>query len=119
MSDDRDYKGFENDDSEYTKDGNYFSEKEDVRGGYSEDKDSYSDRNSNYFEVSNEDNYSNTKEDHYEKQTIVFSLKVKMTKKNTLKITLKEKAQVMLVSAKIFSQCYMDLLKNSIKKVHL
>ena len=67
MSDDRDYKGFENDDSEYTKDGNYFSEKEDVRGGYSEDKDSYSDRNSNYFEASKEDNYSNTKEDHYEK----------------------------------------------------
>lgn len=67
MSDDRDYKGFENDDSEYTKDGNYFSEKEDVRGGFSEDKDSYSDRDSNYFEASNDDNYSNTKEDHYEK----------------------------------------------------
>ena len=44
MSDDRDYRNFENDDSEYTKDGNYFSEKEDVRGGFSEDKDSYSDR---------------------------------------------------------------------------
>ena len=67
MSDDRDYKGFENDDSEYTKDGNYFNEKEDVRGGFSEDKDSYSDRNSNYFEASNDDNYSNTKQDHYEK----------------------------------------------------
>ena len=67
MSDDRDYRNFENDDSEYTKDGNYFSEKEDVRGGFSEDKDSYSDRNSNYFEVSQEDNYSNEKEDHYEK----------------------------------------------------
>ena len=67
MSDDRDYRNFENDDSEYTKDGNYFSEKEDVRGGFSEDKDSYSDRNSNYFEASNDDNYSNTKEDHYEK----------------------------------------------------
>ena len=69
MSDDRDYKGFENDDSEYTKDGNYFSEKEDVRGGFSEDKDSYSDRNSNYFEASKEDNYSNMNEehDHYEK----------------------------------------------------
>ena len=67
MSDDRDYKGFENDDSEYTKDGNYFSEKEDVRGGYSEDKDSYSDRNSNYFESSNDDNYSSAKQDHYEK----------------------------------------------------
>ena len=26
MSDDRDYKGFENDDNEYTKDGNYFNE---------------------------------------------------------------------------------------------
>ncbi|MBS5967289.1 MAG: YIP1 family protein [Finegoldia magna] len=67
MSDDRDYKGFENDDSEYTKDGNYFNEKEDVRGGFSEDKDSYSDRNSNYFEASKEDNYSNEKQDHYEK----------------------------------------------------
>ena len=67
MSDDRDYRNFENDDSEYTKDGNYFSEKEDVRGGFSEDKDSYSDRNSNYFEASNDDNYSNTKQDHYEK----------------------------------------------------
>lgn len=67
MSDDRDYKGFENDDSEYTKDGNYFNEKEDVKGGYSEDKDSYSERNSNYFEASQEDNYSNKKEDHYEK----------------------------------------------------
>ncbi len=69
MSDDRDYKGFENDDSEYTKDGNYFNEKEDVRGGFSEDKDSYSDRNSNYFEASQEDNYSNMNEehDHYEK----------------------------------------------------
>lgn len=69
MSDDRDYRNFENDDSEYTKDGNYFSEKEDVRGEFSEDKDSYSDRNSNYFEVSNEDNYSNKNEehDHYEK----------------------------------------------------
>ena len=52
MSDDRDYKGFENDDNEYTKDGNYFNEKEDVRGGFSEDKDSYSERNSNYFEAS-------------------------------------------------------------------
>lgn len=67
MSDDRDYKGFENDDNEYTKDGNYFNEKEEVKGGYSEDKDSYSDRNSNYFEVSNEDNYSSAKQDHYEK----------------------------------------------------
>ena len=67
MSNDRDYRNFENDDSEYTKDGNYFSEKEDVRGGFSEDKDSYSDRSSNYFEASQEDNYSNTKEDHYEK----------------------------------------------------
>lgn len=67
MSDDRDYRNFENDDSEYTKDGNYFSEKEDVRGGFSEDKDSYSDRNSNYFEASQEDNYSNMKHDHYEK----------------------------------------------------
>ena len=67
MSDDRDYRNFENDDSEYTKDGNYFSEKEDVRGGFSEDKDSYSDRNSNYFEASQEDNYSNMKQDHYEK----------------------------------------------------
>lgn len=67
MSNDRDYRNFENDDSEYTKDGNYFSEKEDVRGGFSEDKDSYSDRDSNYFEASQEDNYSNTKQDHYEK----------------------------------------------------
>lgn len=67
MSDDRDYKGFENDDNEYTKDGNYFNEKEEVKGGYSEDKDSYSDRNSNYFEVSNKDNYSSAKQDHYEK----------------------------------------------------
>ncbi|KXA07450.1 hypothetical protein [Finegoldia magna] len=67
MSDDRDYKGFENDDNEYTKDGNYFNEKEEVKGSYSEDKDSYSDRNSNYFEVSNEDNYSSAKQDHYEK----------------------------------------------------
>ena len=67
MSDDRDYKGFENDDSEYTNDGNYFSEKENVRGGFSEDKDSYSERNSNYFEASQEDNYSHKKEDHYEK----------------------------------------------------
>lgn len=69
MSDDRDYRNFENDDSEYTKDGNYFSEKEDVRGEFSEDKDSYSDRNSNYFEASQEDNYSNKNEehDHYEK----------------------------------------------------
>ncbi|MDU7560844.1 MAG: beta-carotene 15,15'-monooxygenase, partial [Finegoldia magna] len=67
MSDDRDYKGFENDDSEYTKDGNYFSEKENVRGGFSEDKDSYSERNSNYFEDSQEENYSNMKQDHYEK----------------------------------------------------
>lgn len=67
MSDDRDYKGFENDDNEYTKDGNYFNEKEEVKGGYSEDKDSYSDRNSNYFESSQEENYSNKKEDHYEK----------------------------------------------------
>lgn len=69
MSDDRDYRNFENDDSEYTKDGNYFSEKEDVRGEFSEDRDSYSDRNSNYFEASQEDNYSNKNEehDHYEK----------------------------------------------------
>lgn len=69
MSDDRDYRNFENDDSEYTKDGNYFSEKEDERGEFSEDKDSYSDRNSNYFEASQEDNYSNMNEehDHYEK----------------------------------------------------
>lgn len=67
MSDDRDYKGFENDDNEYTKDGNYFNEKEEVKGSYSEDKDSYSDRNSNYFEVSNKDNYSSAKQDHYEK----------------------------------------------------
>lgn len=67
MSDDRDYKGFENDDSEYTNDGNYFSEKDNVRGGFREDKDSYSDRNSNYFEDSQEDNYSNIKQDHYEK----------------------------------------------------
>ncbi|MDU5442799.1 MAG: beta-carotene 15,15'-monooxygenase [Finegoldia magna] len=67
MSDDRDYKGFENDDNEYTKDGNYFNEKEEVKGSYSEDKDSYSDRNSNYFESSQEENYSNTKQDHYEK----------------------------------------------------
>ena len=67
MSDDRDYKGFENDDNEYTKDGNYFNEKEEVKGSYSEDKDSYSDRNSNYFESSQEENYSNKKEDHYEK----------------------------------------------------
>ncbi len=67
MSDDRDYKGFENDDNEYTKDGNYFNEKEEVKGSYSEDKDSYSDRNSNYFEVSNEDNYSSAKQEHYEK----------------------------------------------------
>lgn len=67
MSDDRDYKGFENDDNEYTKDGNYFNEKEEVKGGYSEDKDSYSDRNSNYFESTQENNYSNKKEDHYEK----------------------------------------------------
>lgn len=119
MSDDRDYRNFENDDSEYTKDGNYFSEKEDVRGGFSEDKDSYSDRNSNYFEASQEDNYSNMKHDHYEKQTIVFSLKGKMTKKNTSKTTLKGRVLGMLVSVKIFSQCYMDLLKNSIKRVHL
>lgn len=67
MSDDRDYKGFENDDNEYTKDGNYFNEKEEVKGSYSEDKDSYSDRNSNYFESSQEDNYSSAKQDHYEK----------------------------------------------------
>ena len=67
MSDDRDYKGFENDDNEYTKDGNYFNEKEEVKGSYSEDKDSYSDRNSNYFESSNDDNYSSKKQDHYEK----------------------------------------------------
>lgn len=67
MSDDRDYKGFENDDNEYTKDGNYFNEKEEVKGSYSEDKDSYSDRNINYFESSQEENYSNKKEDHYEK----------------------------------------------------
>ena len=67
MSDDRDYKGFENDDNEYTKDGNYFNEKEEVKGSYSEDKDSYSDRDSNYFESSQEENYSNKKEDHYEK----------------------------------------------------
>ena len=50
MSDDRDYKNFENDDSEYTNDGNYFNEKENVKGGFSEDKDSYSDRDINYFE---------------------------------------------------------------------
>lgn len=67
MSDDRDYKKFENDDSEYTNDGNYFNEKEEVKGSYSEDKDSYSDRDSNYFQASQEDNYSNTKQDHYEK----------------------------------------------------
>ena len=67
MSDDRDYKGFENDDNEYTKDGNYFNEKEEVKGSYSEDKDSYSDRDSNYFQASQEENYSNTKQDHYEK----------------------------------------------------
>lgn len=67
MSDDRDYKNFENDDSEYTNDGNYFNEKENVKGGFSEDKDSYSDRDSNYFESSQEENYSNKKEDHYEK----------------------------------------------------
>lgn len=118
MSDDRDYKGFENDDSEYTNDGNYFSEKENVRGGFSEDKDSYSERNSNYFEASQEDNYSNKKEDHYEKTDDSFSLKVKMMKKNTSKITLKGRVQAMLVSAKIFSLCYMDLLKNSIRRVH-
>ena len=67
MSDDRDYKNFENDDSEYTNDGNYFNEKENVKGGFSEDKDSYSDRDSNYFEDSQEENYSNMKQDHYEK----------------------------------------------------
>lgn len=67
MSDDRDYKNFENDDSEYTNDGNYFNEKENVKGGFSEDKDSYSDRDSNYFQASQEENYSNTKQDHYEK----------------------------------------------------
>lgn len=67
MSDDRDYKKFENDDSEYTNDGDYFNEKENVKGGFSEDKDSYSDRDSNYFQASQEDNYSNTKQDHYEK----------------------------------------------------
>ncbi|MFR9275492.1 beta-carotene 15,15'-monooxygenase [Finegoldia magna] len=67
MSDDRDYKGFENDDNEYTKDGNYFNGKEEVKGSYSEDKDSYSDRDSNYFQASQEENYSNTKQDHYEK----------------------------------------------------
>lgn len=67
MSDDRDYKGFENDDSEYTNDGNYFNEKENVKGGFSEDKDSYSDRDSNYFQASQEENYSNMKQDHYEK----------------------------------------------------
>ena len=67
MSDDRDYKNFENDDSEYTNDGNYFNEKENVKGGFSEDKDSYSDRESNYFQASQEENYSNTKQDHYEK----------------------------------------------------
>lgn len=67
MSDDRDYKNFENDDSEYTNDGNYFNEKENVKGGFSEDKDSYSDRDSNYFQASREENYSNTKQDHYEK----------------------------------------------------
>ena len=67
MSDDRDYKKFENDDSEYTNDGNYFNEKEEVKGSYSEDKDSYSDRDSNYFQASQEDNYSNTKQNHYEK----------------------------------------------------
>lgn len=67
MSDDRDYKNFENDDSEYTNDGNYFNEKEEVKGSYSEDKDSYSDKDSNYFQASQEDNYSNTKQDHYEK----------------------------------------------------
>ena len=67
MSDDRDYKNFENDDSEYTNDGNYFNEKENVKGGFSEDKDSYSDRESNYFQASQDDNYANTKQDHYEK----------------------------------------------------
>lgn len=67
MSDDRDYKNFENDDSEYTNDGNYFNEKENVKGGFSEDKDSYYDRESNYFQASQEENYSNTKQDHYEK----------------------------------------------------
>lgn len=67
MSDDRDYKKFENDDSEYTNDGNYFNEKEEVKGSYSEDNDSYSDRDSNYFQASQEDNYSNAKQDHYEK----------------------------------------------------
>ncbi|MFQ9980470.1 MAG: beta-carotene 15,15'-monooxygenase [Finegoldia magna] len=67
MSDDRDYKGFENDDNEYTKDGNYFNEREEVKGSYSEDKDSYSDKDSNYFQASQEENYSNTKQDHYEK----------------------------------------------------
>ncbi len=67
MSDDRDYKNFENDDSEYTNDGNYFNEKENVNGSFSEDKDSYSDRDSNYFQASQEDNYSNMKQDHYEK----------------------------------------------------
>ena len=67
MSDDRDYKKFENDDSEYTNDGNYFNEKENVKGSFSEDKDSYSDRDSNYFQASQEDNYSNMKQDHYEK----------------------------------------------------
>ncbi|OXZ29954.1 beta-carotene 15,15'-monooxygenase [Finegoldia magna] len=67
MSDDRNYKGFENDDNEYTKDGNYFNEREEVKGSYSEDKDSYSDRDSNYFQASQEENYSNTKQDHYEK----------------------------------------------------
>lgn len=67
MSDDRDYRNFENDDSEYTNDGNYFNEKENVKGGFSEDKDSYSDRDSNYFQASQEENYSNTKQDHYEK----------------------------------------------------
>ncbi|MDU4671398.1 MAG: beta-carotene 15,15'-monooxygenase [Finegoldia magna] len=67
MSDDRDYKNFENDDSEYTNDGNYFNEKENLKGSFSEDKDSFSDRNSNYFEDSQEDNYSKMKQDHYEK----------------------------------------------------
>lgn len=119
MSDDRDYKGFENDDSEYTKDGNYFSEKENVRGGFSEDKDSYSERNSNYFEDSQEENYSNMKQDHYEKTDDSFSSKIKMMKKNTSKTTLNETAPVMQVFVKRFSPCYMDLLKNSIRRVHL
>ena len=114
MSDDRDYKGFENDDNEYTKDGNYFNEKEEVKGSYSEDKDSYSDRNSNYFESSQEENYSNKKEDHYEKTDDSFLFEGQDDEEQHIEHYTQRQSS----GYAGFCHCFTDLLKISTRRVH-